>query len=191
MPIIFFILLIFLQSCGVDAIDTGSQSSKLLSQSSYGLYNPLPSGEIAGYPEDTGLDILSDHKPAYAVAAGTLVYSEHGHTSWTSGNDTPNSVLMKLDQPIKLKTGHSVTHIYYTHLSQLAYSQTPISKEQRKILGGEPLGITGLGNNVAHLHIGFLLDNVTAQVDDGTFLTYTDIRSMLGPYKQGDKLPSY
>lgn len=222
MPIILLILLVFIQSCGVNTIDTardvvGEQPtdrnngavddkyedeykvdkapkeipknrSSILTRSEYSIYNPLPNGKIGGYAADTGLDIMAERLPTYAVGAGTLVYSERGHTPWTKGKDTPNSLLLKLDKPIKLKSGRTVTHIFYTHLSKLAFYQPLSSKSPRKIAAGEYLGVSGYGNQVGHLHIGFLLSGQTSQ-SAGTYLSFTDIRAVLGSYKENETLP--
>lgn len=224
MPILLLILFVFLQSCGVNTVDTArdvvgeqpadhntgaidkggknddddnetvakentANRSALLTRSKYSIYNPLPNGKIGGYAADTGLDIMAEPLPTYAIAAGTLVYSERGHTPWTKGKDTPNSILLKLDKPIKLSSGRTITHAFYTHLSKLAYIQPLSSKAPRKIAAGEYLGISGYGNQIGHLHIGLLLGGQTEQ-SPGTYLSFTDIRTVLGSYKENETLPA-
>src|SRR5882757_7812065 len=44
------------------------------------LSSPMPGGFLGGWGGDTGLDIAGDHIPVFALAAGTLDYSEWGHT---------------------------------------------------------------------------------------------------------------
>ncbi len=63
------------------------------------LHSPLPGGFVGGWLGDTGVDISAAFKPVYAMAAGTLDYSESGHTVWKYGHDTPNSVRLALDVP--------------------------------------------------------------------------------------------
>ncbi len=48
--------------------------------------------------------------PVYAVADAEVIYSEHGHTGWVYGIDTPNSILLKLNQSFKFE-GRTVTHV--------------------------------------------------------------------------------
>ena len=83
------------------------------------LRSPLPSGVMAGYAGDTGLDIGGTALTVYAIAAGTLDYSERGHTRWTTGRDTPNSVRLALDEPLAVggRDARRVTHVYYTHMA--------------------------------------------------------------------------
>jgi murein DD-endopeptidase MepM/ murein hydrolase activator NlpD len=147
----------------------------------------MPGGIFAGYRADTGLDIAGSPRPVYAIAAGTLDYSEPGHTVWTGRSDTPNSVRFKLDTPIPWK-GRLITHVYYTHLSELEYQQAERSKERIRIEAGERVGVSGLGRGSPHLHIGLLLDNEVEQYV-GTFLFEDEIRELLGGYKNGKALP--
>src|SRR6201999_2534667 len=65
-----------------------------------GFFTPRPGGVFAGYQADTGLDIAGSPRPVYALAAGTLDYSEPGHTLWTGPSDTANSIRLGLDAPI-------------------------------------------------------------------------------------------
>lgn len=152
-----------------------------------GFYNPMPGGVFAGYRADTGLDIAGSPRPVYAIAAGSLDYSEPGHTLWTGPTDTANCVRFKLDAPIPWK-GRQITHVYYAHLSKLDYHQTEGSKERRRIQGGERLGLSGKARGSPHLHIGLLLDGEVEQYS-GTFLFENEIRELLGGYKNGKALP--
>ena len=152
-----------------------------------GFYNPMPGGVFAGYRADTGLDIAGSPRPVYAIAAGTLDYSEPGHTLWTGPTDTANSVRFKLDKPIPWK-GRQITHVYYSHLSKLEYQQAEGSKERIHIQGGELLGMSGKARGSPHLHIGLLLDGEVEQYS-GTYLFEDEIRQLLGGYKNGKALP--
>ena len=150
-------------------------------------YNPLPGGTLAGYQADTGLDIASSPGPVFALAAGTLDYSEPGHTLWQGPRDTANCVRFALDQPIAWK-GRSITHVYYAHLSGLAYTQREGESPRRHIDAGEFLGVSGIANGSPHLHIGLLLDGEVEQ-NWGTFLRADEIRAVLGGLRNGARLP--
>ncbi|MDP7081075.1 MAG: peptidoglycan DD-metalloendopeptidase family protein [Candidatus Undinarchaeales archaeon] len=103
-----------------------------------------------------GIDI---HVPAgtatYAVADGTLVYSERGHTKWTTPPDTPNSVLLKFDKPLKYK-GKTYYFAWYTHMKSLAF-HVPDGSGGKHVTAGTNLGAVGLGNKVPHLHFAILI----------------------------------
>lgn len=152
-----------------------------------GFYNPMPGGVFAGYQGDTGLDIAGSPRPIYALAAGTLDYSEPGHTLWTGRSDTANSVRFELDTPIPYK-GRRVTHVYYTHLSRLETLQHEGDPVRRHVEGGELLGMSGVARGSPHLHVGLLLDGEVEQYW-GTFLLADEIRKVLGGFKNGDRLP--
>ncbi len=83
----------------------------------------MPGGFLGGWGGDTGLDIAGDRLPVFAIAAGSLDYSEWGHTRWTTGRDTAFSVRLKLDEPIPWgESGErKITHVYYTHLSKVEH----------------------------------------------------------------------
>ncbi|MEO7095813.1 MAG: M23 family metallopeptidase [Polyangiales bacterium] len=151
-------------------------------------FNPLPKGVFSGYNGDTGLDIASPPRPVYAIAAGTLDYSEEGHTRWTGKSDTPNSIRIALDAPVAWK-GHRITHLYYTHLSALAVVQPEGSSTRHHVRAGEPIGTSGQANGMPHLHLGMLLDDRVEQDEWGTFLLEGEIRTVLGGYKNGEVLP--
>jgi hypothetical protein len=152
-----------------------------------GFYNPMPGGVMAGYQADTGLDIAGTPRPVYALAAGTLDYSEPGHTLWTGPGDTANCVRFELDEPIPWK-GHLVTHVYYAHLSKLETLQPEGASPRRHVEGGELLGVSGVARHSPHLHIGLLLDGEVEQRYWGTFLLADEIRKVLGGYRNGDRL---
>ena len=44
------------------------------------LRSPLPSGVLAGYAGDTGLDLGGTVLPIYTLTTNTLNYSKHKHT---------------------------------------------------------------------------------------------------------------
>jgi hypothetical protein len=151
-----------------------------------GLHNPMPGGVFAGYQADTGLDIAGNFLPVYALAAGTLEYSEPGHTLWTGPRDTANCVRFRLDVPIAWK-GQQVTHVYYAHLSRLESLQREGDPAPRHVEGGELLGVSGVARGSPHLHVGLLLDGEVEQYW-GTFLRADDVRKVLGGYRNGDRL---
>ena len=153
-----------------------------------GLFNPMPGGVMAGYRGDTGLDIAGNRMPVYAIAAGTLDYSEQGHTLWTGPRDTNHTVRLKLDEPIAWGDQH-ITHVWYAHLSELTYHQAEGAAERIAIEGGEQLGVSGVANGSPHLHLGLLLDNVVSQ-HWGSFLLEDDCRVVLGGWQKGQRLPA-
>ena len=152
-----------------------------------GFHNPMPGGVMAGYQADTGLDIAGSPRPVYALASGTLDYSEPGHTLWTGASDTANCVRFELDSPIPWKD-RRITHVYYAHLSKLAHLQPEGTTPRRHVEAGELLGTSGIANHSPHLHVGFLLDGEVEQTW-GTFLLADEIRRVLGGYRNGDVLP--
>ena len=152
-----------------------------------GFYNPMPGGVFAGYQADTGLDIAGTRLPVYALAAGTLDYSEPGHTLWTGPSDTANCVRFELDTPIPWN-GRRITHVYYAHLSKLETLQREGESPRQHVEGGELLGISGIANHSPHLHIGLLLDGEVEQRYWGTFLRADEIRKVMGGYRNGDRL---
>jgi murein DD-endopeptidase MepM/ murein hydrolase activator NlpD len=137
---------------------------------------------------DTGVDISARFQPVYAIAAGTLDYSESGHTLWKYGHDTPNSVRLALDEPIPWK-GHLVTHVYYTHLSALENVQHEGDARRIHVDAGERIGISGVANGVPHLHMGLLLDNRVEQDTWDSLLVPPEVQKLLGDYKNGEVLP--
>jgi murein DD-endopeptidase MepM/ murein hydrolase activator NlpD len=152
------------------------------------LRSPLPGGVFAGYAGDTGLDLAADHQPVYAIADGVLEYSEPGHTVWSGGKDTPNSIRIRLDLPITHGTRH-ITHAYYTHLSQLRYAMREGEDVRIHVVAGQQLGISGVGRGSAHLHIGLLTEGQVDQASWNSLLTERHIRDVFGGYRTGECLP--
>lgn len=159
-------------------------SSKLRS----GLHSPMPGGQLSGYYGDTGLDISGRYQPVYAVAAGTLDYSERGHTVWRGPRDTDYCVRITLDQPIAYR-GHQITHLYYAHLSAVATLQPEEAPVRRHIAAGEPLGVSGIANGVLHLHLGLILNGRVDQEYYADVLREWEVRSVLGGYQKNERLP--
>ena len=160
------------------------------------LNSPMPGGYLGGWDGDTGIDIAGDHLDVYAVAAGTLDYSEWGHTLWKSGKDTPYSVRLQLDTPIAFNdraTGQTkpqkITHVYYTHLSAVVTTQAEGSTTRKHVEAGEKIAVSGIGNGVPHLHLGFLLDGQVEQDSWTYILREGEIRKVMGNYKNGELLP--
>ncbi len=200
----------FLKTIGISATTTpdlpmtnresGLGSPSKMPGSNYFYPVPLSSEtKEAGYPADSGLDIASPKgTPAYAVASGTIIYSERGHTPWGTtklvGIDTPNSVLLKLDEPLKDKQGKEilaedgkpVRYLWYTHLSELT-QQVHGGKPIVHIQAGDQLGKTGLGNNNPHLHIGLLSD---PSQKNGSVLQMASVRDFFGLQKTKTTLAS-
>lgn len=148
----------------------------------------MPGGYLGGWYGDTGLDIAGRYLPVYAIAAGTLDYSEWGHTLWKGKGDTPYSIRIKLDEPIPYK-GHRVTHVYYTHLSKVMTEQAEGSETRKHVVAGEHIADSGIGNGVPHLHIGLLLDDQVEQDSWEFILREGDVRKVMGDYPNGTLLP--
>ena len=156
------------------------------------LSSPMPGGYLGGWDGDTGLDIAGNHLDVYALAAGTLDYSEWGHTLWKSGKDTPYSVRLALDTPIDFEsrgTKQKITHVYYTHLSKVETTQPEGSKTRKHVEAGEKIAVSGIGNGVPHLHLGLLLDGQVEQDSWTYILREGEIRKVMGNYKNGELLP--
>lgn len=153
------------------------------------LFSPLPLGFLGGWGGDTGLDIAADHRPVYALAAGTLDYAEWGHTRWTTGKDTAFSIRIKLDSPIPWGE-QKITHVYYTHLSKVETEQKEGAEKKKHVVGGERIGVTGIGNGTPHLHLGLLLDNQVEQDSWTYILREGEIRKVMGGYKNKEQLPA-
>jgi murein DD-endopeptidase MepM/ murein hydrolase activator NlpD len=148
----------------------------------------MPGGVFAGYRADTGLDIAGSPRPVHAIAAGTLDYSEPGHTLWVGPRDTANTIRIELDEPIVFE-GRRITHLWYAHLSALERIQREGDLPRAHVEAGEKLGVSGTANGSPHLHIGMLLDGEVEQ-RWGTFLLEHDIRKVLGGYRTGARLPA-
>lgn len=149
--------------------------------------SPMPGGILAGYQGDTGLDIAGTRLSVRAVAAGVVDYAEWGHTRWRGPKDTAYCVRLTLDAPVPYK-GRSITHVYYAHMSAVAFEQKEGAAERRHVAAGEALGTSGIANGSWHLHLGLLLDGHVEQ-DDWTYILREDeVRAALGGYKNGERL---
>lgn len=152
------------------------------------LRSPIPGGVFAGYAGDTGLDLVTKPRPVHALAAATVDYAEKGHTRWVGPHDTPYCVRLTLDEPIPWKNGRKITHVYYAHLSALAFEQKEGAKDKRHVAAGEPLGTSGVARGVPHLHLGLLLDGQVEQDDWTYILREGEVRTALGGYANGETL---
>ncbi len=156
-----------------------------------GLANPFPGGTMAGYAGDTGLDISGVKKPVFALASGTVDYSEWGHTLWRGPKDTAFCIRVTLDKPIPFSNGRAsgkITHVYYAHLSALEFTQAEHAEAPRHVSAGEKLGTSGIANGSPHLHVGLLLDGHVEQDDWKFILTESEVRKVLGDYKAGERI---
>ena len=125
------------------------------------LYQPVKYGTIqgTGYGDaegHKGVDIFASRgTPIYAVADGTLYYSEYGHTSWKKpahSKCTSFSISLLLDEPITVN-GNTFNRIYYTHLQEnLTYHVLETASNKPKVKKGEVIGYMGHANG-DHLHI--------------------------------------
>ncbi|MBI4955381.1 MAG: peptidoglycan DD-metalloendopeptidase family protein [Myxococcales bacterium] len=147
----------------------------------------MPAGVVAGYGVDTGLDIAGSPRPVYAIAAGTLDYSEPGHTRWTGPGDDDKAVRLELDAPIPY-ADRRITHVWYAHLSALRRVQREGDLPRAHVAAGERLGTSGRANGSPHLHLGLLLDGDTSQ-RWGSYLTDEQVRQVLGGLRRGTRLP--
>jgi len=105
------------------------------------------------YDGDIGTDIgVPVGTPIVAVGDGSIIYAEYGHTPWKTPPDTPYSVKIKLDEPIR-RGGKLYPYVFYTHLQRVE----PRAKGSR-VKVNEIVGWSGIGNRVPHLHISFSQD---------------------------------
>ncbi len=153
-----------------------------------GLHSPMPGGQMAGYYGDTGLDISGRFQPVYAVAAGMLDYAERGHTVWRGPRDTDYCVRIELDTPLVYR-GRRITHMYYAHLSAVETPQPENPPARRHVAAGERLGVSGIANGVAHLHLGLILEGRVDQEYYADVLREWEVRELLGGYKKNERLP--
>ena len=168
-----------------DAAYTGPRSLPFAATS---CESPMPGGFLGGWNGDTGLDIAGNRLDVFAIAAGTLDYSEWGHTLWTRGRDTPYSVRLALDEPIPWGE-HRVTHVYYTHLSKVETQQAEGAATRKHVEAGERIGVSGIGNGVpTSTSVSSSTDQV--EQDSWTFiLREGDVRKVMGNYRNGELLP--
>ena len=146
------------------------------------MLNPVPgttrARNCAFYPGDSGCDIACPvGSPVVAAVSGRIVYSERGHTTWTTPPDTPNSVLIKNDEPIVVD-GVAYPFTWYTHLSSLAY-QVPDGSNGPHVAAGAVLGKSGLGNRNAHLHFGVI--RIRAQASEADWLAPAKVADLVWP----------
>lgn len=136
--------------------------------------NPIPGStrqkSDGEYSSDSGLDILTPYgTPVHAPASGWIVYSEHGHTPWVPcpehPKDTPNSVLMVLDQPIEVD-GKKYAWVWCTHISRLAHQVHEGDGQHVRVNAGDIIGWTGIGRSIEHLHIGIICGRAQASEQD-------------------------
>jgi len=140
-----------------------------------GIFRPI-TGTDRGYAGDSGLDIAAPKgTPVYAIADGTLEYSQYGKTTWTTPPDTPYSINYKLNAPITFN-GKTIRYVFYTHLSGLVYNKQDGSSAVINIKKGDLLGYSGLGNNDAHLHITLY------EQRSGSYLSMEETRAFFGSY---------
>lgn len=154
-----------------------------------GLHSPMPGGQMAGYYGDTGLDISGRFQPVFAIAAGTLDYAERGHTVWRGPRDTDYCVRIELDTPLQYR-GKRITHLYYAHLSAVDLPQAENAPVRQHVNAGERLGISGIANGVAHLHLGLIVDGRVDQEYYVDVLREWEVRELLGGYKKNERLPA-
>lgn len=62
--------------------------------------------------------------------------------------------------------------------------------DHRHVEAGEQIGVSGIGNHVAHLHLGLLLDGQVEQDSWDWILRDDEIRKLFAGYKNGELLPS-
>ena len=148
----------------------------------YTLVKPLAHGSTgANSTTDSGLDIFAAvGTDVYAAASGYIVYSEYGHTFCappTYPNDTPNSILIKLDDPITYN-GRTAYYMWYTHLSSIVFNVKDGSALTTHVTAGQKIGASGIGANSAHLHFGIIINK--AQSNSNDWFSPTEVRTLLG-----------
>ncbi|MBQ8208651.1 MAG: peptidoglycan DD-metalloendopeptidase family protein [Clostridia bacterium] len=153
-----FVLIFMFSALGAWTVSIGAENADFLV--------PI-TGTVQGTGyEHAGVDIhASKGTPVYAVADGTIIYSEFGHTPVYSGYedvDTRYSVKIELNEPLEYN-GQTYVNAFYTHLSGLVYEvnqnqpATATSSEPYSITveAGDLIGYSGLGRGVPHLHFSF------------------------------------
>ncbi len=130
------------------------------------LINPIPSSgwdNNGGFDGDSGLDILVPvNTPCVCAADGSVIHAEVSHPlppdDFSFGSQSfspPHSVLIKLDEPIQGKED-TYYFIWYAHLSKV--DPSILNQSGIPIKAGDPVGRTGIGNRVPHLHFGVVKD---------------------------------
>ena len=143
----------------------------------------LDPGRVRYYDADSGVDIYTPvGTPVVAAADGEIVYSERGHTSWTTAPDTPNSILLQLKTPLFVG-GRKYSYCWYTHLSALAYNVPDDDGAGTIVKAGDYLGKTGTGNSVNHLHFGLLVNR--AQESEADWMAPADLAALLKSILKG------
>jgi murein DD-endopeptidase MepM/ murein hydrolase activator NlpD len=164
-----------------------AEPKRLSSPLSCGLFNPMPGAFTAGYAADTGLDLAGMGQPVFAIGAARVVYSEAGHTAWTSPADDDRAILLELDEPLDTDHGR-VTLVWYAHMKELAFVQAESEDDGRRVEGGEYLGVSGRANGMHHLHLGLLVDGNTSQ-SWRTYLREDEVREVLCGLRARSRLP--
>jgi len=144
------------------------------------LINPVPGStkekNSRPYATDSGVDI---HVPVgtkvVAAADGYILYSEYGHTRWTTPPDTPYSILILLKKPITIK-GKTYKYLWYTHMKTLTINKEDDGSRGREVKAGEILGTSGCGNKVPHLHFGLLINRAQ---NDGDFMPPFELEKLI------------
>jgi murein DD-endopeptidase MepM/ murein hydrolase activator NlpD len=139
--------------------------------------------KVKYYDADSGVDIYTPVGTSIVAAGdGELVYSERGHTKWTTPPDTPNSILLRLKTPLYIG-GRTYSFCWYTHLSEIAYQVPDDGQAHTIVKAGNYLGKTGTGNSVNHLHFGLLVNR--AQAVESDWMAPADLAALLKSILKG------
>ncbi|MEG2147113.1 MAG: M23 family metallopeptidase, partial [Bacilli bacterium] len=128
--------------------------------------------------EHAGIDLLNNAgTPIYAIADGTMEYSEWGHTVNKAKQETAYSVKIRFDNSFKYNgkwakgIGKSIayssgtktaSYAFYTHMIGIRYRANS-SIGTRKVKQGELIGWTGYAN-APHLHLSIYDSNQKFQI---------------------------
>lgn len=166
-------------------VDAALNAAKKVISNSVSFSKPISSATVQGIGyEHPGVDLHAPiGTPVYAVANGTIQYSEWGHTVNKGSHETAYSVKIKLDKPF---TRNGVKYIcaYYTHMSKLVYDVPEKSNKSNTIhvKPGDLIGYSGTANYCAHLHFSFEGDASS----NYKMMYTTDVCNMLG-ISRGEK----